>query len=113
MADGKGECPAGSPENCPIERRQEDPWRHAVTDRMDAFDRRLAENTALTEAIKANTDDIVSFFEAGKGFFRVVRFVGTTAKWVTTVAAAFVVLWFMFKTGVSDALSGLKGGSGK
>lgn len=107
------ECPAGTPENCPIERRRDDPWRHSVTERMDGFDRRLAENTALTAAVKTNTDDIVAFFEAGRGFFQVVRVVGTVAKWVTTVSAAIVVFWFVFKMGVSDIIAGIKDGNGK
>lgn len=107
------ECPVGSPDNCPLERRRDDPWRHSVTERMDGFDRRLAENTVLTAAIKTNTDDIVAFFEAGRGFFQVVRIVGTVAKWVTTVAAAFVVFWFIFKHGVADVISAIREGNGK
>lgn len=113
-------CPAGSPENCPIDRRRDDPWRGEVTARMDTFEQKLAENTEkadvnleLTKEIKANTDDIVAFFEAGKGFFQVVRVVGTVAKWVTTVAAAFVVMWFVFKVGVNDAITAIKEGNGK
>lgn len=99
-------CPAGSPENCPVERRRDDPWRHTVTERMDGMDRQIA-------VIRRNTDDIVAFFEAGRGFFQVVRIVGTVAKWVTTVAAALVVVWFVFKVGVNDAITAIKDGGGK
>lgn len=97
------------------DRRSNDIWRSEVTERMDTFDRRLAENTEKTDAgllltkeIKANTDDIVAFFEAGKGFFQVVRIVGTIAKWVTTVAAAAVVIWALTKYGISSAIEDLK-----
>lgn len=106
--DDAQDCPVGSPDNCPLERRKDDPWRHQVTERMDGFDKRLAENTTLTAAIKSNTDEIVRFFEAGKGFFQVVRVVGTIAKWVTTVAAAFVVIWALAKYGVSNAIEDMK-----
>lgn len=104
------DCPAGGPEDCPLERRKDDPWRHAITERMDAFDRTMAENTAITKLIKANTEEIVAFFEAGKGFFQVVRFVGTVAKWVTTVAAALVVFWFVFRHGVTDIFEAIRNG---
>ncbi len=79
---------------------------------MDGFDRRLAENTALTAAIKTNTDEIVAFFEAGKGFFQVVRGVGIVAKWVTTIGGAVVILWLMFKYGVTEILDSVKNGMG-
>lgn len=79
---------------------------------MDGFDKRLAENTALTAAIKTNTDEIVAFFEAGKGFFQVVRGVGIVAKWVTTIGAAIVVFWFVFKYGVTEIIDGIKNGKG-
>lgn len=104
------ECPVGSPDNCPLERREDDPWRHAVTVRMDGFDGRLAENTALTHAIKKNTDEIVAFFEAGKGFFQVVRGVGIFAKWVTTIGAAIVIFWLVFKYGVTEIIENVKAG---
>lgn len=110
--DDFADCPAGSPDNCPLERREDDPWRHSVTERMDGFDRRLAENTALTAAIKTNTDEIVAFFEAGKGFFQVVRGVGIVAKWVTTIGGAVVILWLMFKYGVTEILDSVKNGMG-
>lgn len=104
------ECPAGSPDNCPLERRKDDPWRHSVTERMDAFDRRLAENTTLTAAIKTNTDEIVRFFEAGKGFFQVVRAVGMVAKWVTTFGAALIIVWLVFKYGVTEVIDNVTNG---
>ncbi len=83
------------------ERRVDDPWRAEVTERMDSLDTQLA-------AVKKNTDEIVEFFEAGKGFFSVVRVVGTVAKWVTTVAAALVVMWALAKYGVSSAIEDMR-----
>lgn len=100
------ECPVGSPDNCPLEPRKDDPWRHQVTERIDAIDGQIA-------VIRKNTEQIVAFFEAGKGFFQVVRLVGIVAKWVTTVAAAIVVFWFVFKMGVSDILAGFEDSGGK
>lgn len=102
----RAECPAGSPDSCPIERRKDDPWRHSVTERIDAIDSQIA-------VIRKNTEEIVEFFEAGKGFFSVVRGVGVIAKWVTTIAAAVVVFWFVFRHGVTDIVETLRNGNGR
>ncbi len=110
--DDFADCPAGSPDNCPLERRKDDPWRHSMAERMDGFDRRLAEAMELSQAIKANTDEIVAFFEAGKGFFQVVRVVGTIAKWITTIGGAVVVLWLVFKYGVTEIIDTVMNGKG-
>lgn len=100
-------CPAGDPADCPIphERRADDPWRHSVTERMDAFDKRLAENTVLTQNIKANTDEIVDFFLAGKGFFQVAAAVGSLAKWIAIIAAATGIAYGIVKFGIGQLLA--------
>ena len=91
-----------------VERRINDPWRAMVTARIEALEHRIAENTTLTEAVKENTDEIVKFFQNGKGFFRVVRGVGTVAKWITTVSAGVLILWALAKLGVSQALEDIR-----
>ena len=68
----------------------------------------VAVPVARPAATRKNTDEIVEFFEAGKGFFSVVRVVGTVAKWVTTVAAALVVMWALAKYGVSSAIEDMR-----
>lgn len=113
------DCPAGDPAHCPIvpNRRHEDPRWSKIHDRMEGFEaamrdqaKALAENTTVTNAIKANTDEIVAFFQAGKGFFTVVRAVGIAAKWITSIAAAAVLLWALFKYGVGNAFNDIRGG---
>ncbi len=99
------DCPVGSPDNCPLERRKDDPWRHGVTERMDGFDKRLAENTTLTQAIKANTDEIVEFFQAGKGFFAVVRGVGAVARWLAIIAGACGIAYGIVEFGIGQILA--------
>lgn len=51
------------------------------------------ENTAITSEIKANTDEIIEFFKAGKGFFKIAGYAGTVAKWLGAVAAAVTAIW--------------------
>lgn len=60
----------------------------------------LEENTTATNTIAVNTAAIVEFFEAGKGFFRVAGFIGKAAKWITTVAAAGIIVWAAIKLGL-------------
>lgn len=103
--DDFADCPAGSPDNCPLERCKDDPWRHQVTERIDAIDGQIA-------VIRKNTEEIVAFFEAGKGFFQVVRVVGTIAKWITTIGGAVVVLWLVFKYGVTEIIDTVMNGKG-
>lgn len=94
------DCPAGDPAYCPIphERRADDHWRSDVTARMENFDRRLAE-------IKANTDEIVQFFQAGMGFFIVVRSVGALAKWVAAIAAGAGIAYGVVRFGIGEILA--------
>jgi len=69
------------------------------------MDERLAALEADVRAIKQNTDEIVQFFEAGKGFFTVVRTVGAAAKWVAVIAAACGIAWGVLKFGVGQLMA--------
>jgi len=96
-------------------RRKDDVRIEALNARMEALERGLKTNTDITQAnstviqaVKANTDEIVEFFQAGKGFFIVVRSVGTIAKWIAYIAAAFGIAWGMAKFGVSQVIADLK-----
>lgn len=88
-----------------VERRVNDPWRAQVAARIDALEQRLAENTEHLHAIKANTEEIVQFFQSGKGFFRVVRGVGAAARVVAYIAAAAGIAYGVVKFGVGQILA--------
>lgn len=108
------ECPVGDPAACPVPReRRVDDHRWAVMEaRMDTFEGALRANTELTRQVKANTDNIVTLFESGRAFFRVMGMVGGFAKWLTKVAAGMAILWVIFRYGVMEAILDL-GGNGK
>lgn len=89
-----------------VERRVNDPCQQ-VSARIDALEHRIAENTELTHAIKANTEQIVLFFEAGKGFFQVVRGVGNAARVVAYIATALGITWAVAKFGIGEILADL------
>lgn len=76
-----------------------------VTSRIDALEHRLAENTEHLHAIKANTEEIVLFFQNGRGFFRVVRGVGTAARVIGYIAGAAGIIWAVTKFGIGQLLA--------
>lgn len=96
-------------------RRIDDTWREEVGRRMDDLAAQLAANTTVTKenstmisAVKQNTDEIVAFFQAGKGFFVVVRSVGTLAKWIAYIAAASGLAWGVAKFGIAQIIADIK-----
>lgn len=76
---------------------------------MDCFETSLRANTELTRQVKANTDAIVTLFESGRAFFRVMGMVGSLAKWLTKVAAGAAILWVVFRYGVMEVLRDING----
>lgn len=88
--------------------------------RLQIFEANLAENTKVTQSnqdsiqrlevsvstVAKNTEDIVEFFQAGKGAFKFLGWIGTLAKWIGYIAAAFGSLYGAFhlaKTGINPA----------
>ena len=70
--------------------------------RMNELDAAIKENTAITAGVKADTAEIVDFFESAKGAFKVLEWIGSVAKpisyiamLVSTVGGVFV----LFKSG--------------
>ena len=88
-------------------------WKARYDSRLDALARSVDENTRMTaeavlltsgngakiEKIERNTNEIVAFFEAGKGTFKALKFIGIVAKWITSVAAAVAVAFLIWKSG--------------
>lgn len=76
--------------------------------RLDAGDKRmtriedeLSENTKLTAQLATNTADIVEFFAAMQGAFKVLNWIGRLAKPIGVIAAA--------AASIAGAVSVLKG----
>ena len=74
-------------------------WREQTTSRLDGLEFAVTQNTSMTADIKKNTDDIVVFFEAGKGFFKVASYIGKIAKWITVVVAAIGAVYAAMRFG--------------
>ncbi|WP_019578223.1 hypothetical protein [Curvibacter lanceolatus] len=58
----------------------------------------LAENTSATIRTESNTAEIVEFFGAMKGAFKVLNWIGALAKPITALVALAAVTWGAFLT---------------
>lgn len=80
-------------------RRKADEVVTELAHRVSKVEDGLAANTALTQKIHNDTSAMVEFFEAAKGAFTVLGWLGKVAKWVTAISAAGAVVWALVKTG--------------
>ena len=63
----------------------------------------LAENTAATKRIEANTADLLDVFESWKGAMKVLTWIGKAAKplgYVVGLCASMAAFWAAVKSGV-------------
>lgn len=80
-------------------RRDDNRWQEITQDistlkaQHGEIRKAVDENTVITNDIKKNTEEIIEFFKAGKGFFKIAGYAGTVAKWVTAIAAAIAGVW--------------------
>jgi len=80
-----------------MERRQTDPYIRALGDRVTSLETGLAENTAMTAKVEANTSEIVRAWEALEGGFKVLRVLGRVAKYLGYILTAVLAGWAIFK----------------
>lgn len=70
--------------------------------RMTDIENGLRANTKAMQQLRANTDDLVAFFGAMQGAFKVLSWIGKAARpigWIATAAAAVVGLIALLKGG--------------
>lgn len=53
----------------------------------------LAENTKVTNQVKANTEELVDLLHFAKGGLRVLGWLGSFAKWVAAIGAGFAAIY--------------------
>ncbi|WP_426391977.1 hypothetical protein [Variovorax sp. R-27] len=71
---------------------------------FDTFKAELADNTAATKRIEANTSDLVEAFANLKGAFKVLNWIGKFARplgYIAGAVAAVVSLYTAFKAGTT------------
>lgn len=68
-------------------------WRNGMSQRMEKFERALAENTATTQRVDENTSELVSILNSWKGAMVVFEFLGKIAKPVAAVLGLLTALW--------------------
>ena len=88
------------------DRRRDDKRWYEITQSIDLLQIQHTEiraavdqNTVITNDIKNNTEEIIEFFKAGKGFFTSIGYIAKFAKWLTAIAAAVGVAWTAFHIG--------------
>lgn len=88
------------------ERRRDDRRWYEITQSIDLLKTQHGEirsavdqNTVITNEIKTNTDEIITFFKAAKGFFIMAGYFGKVAKWFGAVAAAVTAVWAAYHLG--------------
>lgn len=78
-----------------IMKQQHAELKLAVSKQQEA----IAENTALTKSVFANTSEIVVFFKDLKSGIKLLSYLGSVAKWLAIIAAGAAVIVTIFKTG--------------
>lgn len=90
----------------PLARRADDPkiavmQAHVVSLQLDTATLKtdvaglkndVATNTALTKKISEDTGSLLEFWEAAEGAFKVLKWLGWIAKWVTIIAGSFAAV---------------------
>lgn len=84
-------------------RRSTDQNYTALVDSVDAIkaDQKqiraeIEENSALTRQLGDSTAEMVEMFNAAKGAFKVLGWIGTGVKWAGGIAAAGAAFWALF-----------------
>ena len=61
--------------------------------RLMALEINLAANTAMTERLTDDTQELLDLFKSVRGGFRVMGWLGGFAKWVAAIAASFAAIY--------------------
>ena len=65
----------------------------SIEGRMTSVERGVQENTKLTSGIAEGTAELLDLFKSVKGGFKVMGWLGTFAKWLAGIAAAFAAIY--------------------
>ena len=65
----------------------------ALESRMTSVEREVAENTALTVGVSADTRELLDLFRAARGGLKVMGWLGGLLKWLAGIAAAFAAIY--------------------
>jgi len=66
-----------------------------VEDHMTAFDQMNQD----WQKFREDFSDMLHIFRSARGFFRVLGWIGTAAKWITAVGAVLGSFWYLLSNG--------------
>ncbi len=82
--------------------QQDQLHRQATDQRLDAFERSLSENTAVTKQTQSNTEEMFQILQSWQAAMRVLGWIGKAAKplsYIIGLVTAVVVFWRTLKGG--------------
>lgn len=65
----------------------------ALEGRMTTVEKSVDKNTEITTGIAGNTSELLDLFKSVKGGFKVMGWLGSFAKWVAAILAAFAAIY--------------------
>ena len=65
----------------------------AIEGRMTAVEKGVDKNTEITTSIAGDTAELLDLFKSVKGGFKVMAWLGSFAKWVAAILAAFAAIY--------------------
>lgn len=77
--------------------RDEQAWRDYVAARLREGDAQMQAMRNTIDDVKQNTKDIVDIFNAVRGGFRVLGWLGSLLKWLVIVGAPLGTAWLVIK----------------
>jgi hypothetical protein len=83
--------PVTPPHTCPAMGELEARF-HASSERMQRLEQKIDGNSA-------DTREVLDILHAGKGFFRVVGWIGNVVKWAAAIGAPLIAFYYAVKQG--------------
>lgn len=92
-------------ESAPLKRRATDSGPH-VCPAMEELEARFAAGTERMRRLEdkidgnsADTREVLDILHAGKGFFKVVGWIGSMVKWAAAIGAPLIAFYYALKHG--------------
>lgn len=65
----------------------------SLESRVGSVEKGVEKNTEITTSIAGNTSELLDLFKSVKGGFKVMGWLGSFAKWVAAILAAFAAIY--------------------
>lgn len=66
---------------------------------MEILNEKIIEHTEAFDAFKEDFNEVITILRDGRGFFRYLRYIGTGFKWIASILAPLIGLWYFITHG--------------